>query len=879
MSLRERFFKPRWQHRDDRIRAGAVAEDNDTELRRQLPRIALEDAAAAVRAAAIGRLSRIENLLPAAMRESDAEVRELALSRLWPMLLKAQPAPAEAGQLVVQLGEGQRLRELALQASDPHLRQLALSRCEAPGFLAECVLTDPLAANRLIALERITQPSTLRQLVERLRRSDKKLHRRAQELLAQVSDGETEANRSLAIKLCQQAEALARGQGVQSLRQQIEQLRDDWSACHCDDEAIKRRFMGAMAILEQALAGPAPIIEEQAAAPEAVAAEPEPEAVVQATADSEASTTPRPALQQLEQQLQRLREQLARGQASAIALRRWQQRWTREWGDGRNASADEQQLAARVAGWWGEIEQHQKHERAQRQALREQLQQQLDAMADALEKGQLSAAVSADQRCRDQLQQLPGRVPQRYRELHHKLNELRRWQRWSNQQRRRQLIDELAAVDPEQLHPDAVMQLLREARREWQQLDEQERACGLPGGHRLWPRFDAACQPLAQRAQPFIDKRQQVRSERATVLRERLQRGVELLRSDDEAPAAAHGELLEQRRSLVAALRELNGVPFDQRTALAKDIRDQLQHIDNILKQRDDDTLSRKQALINAAAALAEAPLSDAINQAKTLQRQWQTAGRLRRSKDQALWKQFRSHIDPLFEQLQQARKQREQEQQQQQVGWQELLAEAEDLLAGSLATAELISAWRPLEQRWQQAAVKDGELHKRWQQLSEQIEQRQQQAATEAERARSEQYWVQARMLQDWAEARLSGDPAALPDDVNPSDDQQALTALSAEALAEALALRAVRATELCIAIEYLAGLESPPEQQEARMQYQVQRLAARLGQGEQQLAPREELQQMVADWLAALPLMPADYQPLEARFKAAWDVATKTL
>ncbi|MEM6709573.1 MAG: DUF349 domain-containing protein, partial [Pseudomonadota bacterium] len=58
-----------------------------------------------------------------------------------------------------------------------------------------------------------------------------------------------------------------------------------------------------------------------------------------------------------------------------------------------------------------------------------------------------------------------------------------------------------------------------------------------------------------------------------------------------------------------------------------------------------------KQALVSEAEALANgtAPLAERIEQAKTLQGRWQTAGRIPRKEDQALWQAFRAHLDRLF--------------------------------------------------------------------------------------------------------------------------------------------------------------------------------------------------------------------------------------
>jgi hypothetical protein len=68
-----------------------------------------------------------------------------------------------------------------------------------------------------------------------------------------------------------------------------------------------------------------------------------------------------------------------------------------------------------------------------------------------------------------------------------------------------------------------------------------------------------------------------------------------------------------------------------------------------------------------------------------------------------------------------------------------------------------------------------------------------------------------------------------------------------------------ASNARQVLIEMEFLAGLESPAQDRDARMRFQVERLASRMGDREHQPGLAEELAALRERWYAAFPL-PAD-------------------
>ncbi|MBA1147167.1 hypothetical protein H0Z60_08840, partial [Ectothiorhodospiraceae bacterium WFHF3C12] len=107
----------------------------------------------------------------------------------------------------------------------------------------------------------------------------------------------------------------------------------------------------------------------------------------------------------------------------------------------------------------------------------------------------------------------------------------------------------------------------------------------------------------------------------------------------------------------------------------------------------------------------------------------------------------------------------------------------------------------------------------------------------------------------------------------------QRALEAARDGGFDEAAQARALdRARRLCVGMEILAGVESPPDEAALRMEVQVERLHRGLAAGEADAAaPAEAVRALELEWLANGP-MPAGARPdLEERFSSAREAALR--
>ena len=225
------------------------------------------------------------------------------------------------------------------------------------------------------------------------------------------------------------------------------------------------------------------------------------------------------------------------------------------------------------------------------------------------------------------------------------------------------------------------------------------------------------------------------------------------------------------------------------------------------IKDEYERNIAHKRELISQAKAFIELEdLREAINGAKDIQREWKNVGLTPRQVDRGLWKDFRSACDGVFARLDEQRKQ-------QNTARSEQLAQvkAEKNERMELAKQRALKE----QQRWPhllelfQACVIKAEDDKK---------------ATEVwEKEGDIPTGVDKIALKAWWD---SG-----PDDKLTEDVQR----------------------EACIAMEILLGVDSPVEDKEARMAYQMKRLLE--GLGSQQGEHQERLIQQVNEFIAMRP------------------------
>ncbi len=625
------------------------------------------------------------------------------------------------------------------------------------------------------------------------------------------------------------------------------------------------------------------------------------------------------------QQVQRESERLARDAARAGRLRSLIEAASAALAD--PAELDERRVKA-FKRRWTELELPESKQLADRlqqdfdsmtQALRERLNRQLQQrkqalreagqflgeLEQALKKGELEPALSLRDRIRHRLKTAKGvdeaqcaALQRRLHAIHPQLDTLRDWRHWGSGQSRERLCSEIEALADAGLDAVEAASRVRKARAIWKQIDHAEG----PADERLWQRFDAAC---TRAYTPF----QEQRNEQLAQLKahgeqkQALCAELEALERDTDWKSVDWSEADRRVRSLRQRWRRIGPVPGKAVKALEQRYHTALERLETHLGRERERELRRRQSLIARLEALADAPDSRAATEeVKQAQKNWKPAVQADKRTEQALWQQFRAACDAVFERLSAQRDATARELQSNLQRKDNLCEELETLLNDTgldfrsitRRFAEAGDEWLaigPVPRKAEQG------IAVRYQTLKKRFAERQQQAAQAAAQAELQGIGERARLCERRETAVLAGALAeidrqalaqetALEWDALAALDQACEAALrqrfelagralggdaeACQALERALAKNLSQRLQLCLQLEIEAGIESPAEFAEARMQLQVSRLEDAL-KHRQEEAAADRLRALQIAWHQAGPLPAADKPELEARFARA--------
>jgi hypothetical protein len=265
--------------------------------------------------------------------------------------------------------------------------------------------------------------------------------------------------------------------------------------------------------------------------------------------------------------------------------------------------------------------------------------------------------------------------------------ELEGWQRWRADQLRQELVakaealfetivpavapaaeiastDAAATAEAEAVSPAAapvpapaparrpryggrkMQETLRSLRDQWKQVDQ-----GGPPNHALWKRFDEACNEAYKVVQEWLDK---VKTEAAENRAARLALIEEVKAWAAAHPDAPNGDWKGFNRALHQfsdRWREAGHLSEKAFAELQPQWKDAIGQAAAPLEQAQKGSIERRQAMIEEAKALGDAPMLR-IDAVKSLQQRWQGEAQsvpLDRKQEQKLWDAFRKPIDDAF--------------------------------------------------------------------------------------------------------------------------------------------------------------------------------------------------------------------------------------
>ncbi len=831
MRLAQLLFKPKWQDKDASVRRAAISTGNEPEMLEALPRLVREDADASVRLAALKRLNDYENWRERSTADADKGVRDTSRATYLAMLC----GPGEKPSLQRRIAEldtldADEMERVATTSINRDLRAEALGRVKRIALLVDRAVADPDAQLRLAALQRVSDVNLLERIAERARKVDKTIARVARERVEamRISAGHAGAIADKARLLCDRADALMRRPSAE-LPAELAALDAEWNTLgSAIPGELIARFRGAHALALRAadsLLNPTPppaVVEPQPEIPVSV----DPAVLVAEAANAAALT-------------------------EAIASR---------------ARFDAALVAAQTEA---------RNERERHKHLQNGIENSLTQFAAAIDAGNSAEAHRLHARIDADIKKLPETPQSLQRQLAPLLTryaEMKRWQHWSNNQRRRVLCADIEALAGSGLHPDAVATRVRDAREEWQRMNANEGIdAEAEAAEGISKRFHGLCQRALRPTRGYFSKRQEVRKSHGEEVTALLERAAAI--GDDSNDWKGMAAL---RSEASTALRSLDEVEPQARTALAKRLKDVIARMSTLGDAHDAQVEASKRRLIEQAVALhTQAGNANAARDARDLQKKWTTLGNGRRNVDQRQWREFRTACDAVFGQLDEARKQRDAQTAAQREQAQQLIADYEALAADELLTSDAIRArLRELDASWQSLDNGDRALSQRQQRAHENISLHLKGAARRQRLARY------AHALRKYALLRAleSGTPVTLDEwQALPASTPQFDTPLAARHAVAATpgeALETEGAREALVRLEFLAGIESPAEDKQLRMNHQVRRLSSRMRDGAA-TSPEAELSSLLSGWFSRAP------QPLalERRFADAAAAAVDAL
>ena len=884
MKLTSRLFgKPAWQNPDPDVRAPAVADSHDAELLKKLPDLAQHDDSPAVRLVALRRINTEAFWLDARLRESDEAIVEAADEFLARSVMR-KPNPdmlKERLEWFAHVDRPELVRHVAREAPDESLRSAALDRIQSPGFLGDCYMNESSEELAARILARIDQESTLQRIVDKLRKSNKKRARAAEQRLATIATdaGHDGTVTQIARRLVEQAEALTRGDGSGNREQTVERLESEWRDLKSPPEALERRFNGAVRIIRNSLNRPTPV-------------PPPTETAGTAGGPDEGESAPTDGkLLQIAERLRHAGERSKDPSADSKLLADWDRAWNALSHPGKAELALREEMLPLLR----QIQK--RHESASKPAPVKskpasvdtaELDAQLDDIAHMLEDGELGKAHDALRKLRGQINQIPVRhrpnkMLGRQQRMEGRLKEMRNWQHWSNNKIRDALIAQVEQLADSDQHPDAITSALKEARGEWQRLESLE---VLPGDkHRFaappgqWRRFQAACKQAFEQARPFFEKRSEIKEQNLEMLNAFVEKGMRA--ANAESPES--DELLGFMRKARQAIRRLDDLPPKARGTSASHLKELMNRLSDRLDEAYEQVELAKRRLVSEARELThEKDLATAIEKAKALQARWQKSGRGRRRVEQQLWKEFREPIDPLFDQLDHQREEKEQEHQEIVAELEALCGQAEEI--AELDDAELAEAegrFRGLSEDWHARSPRPQALDKRFTtaegKFSRRLGKLRERAREQANRALE----ILAGAIQASWQQRIDADgaPSTAPDDLPPVDGNPLAERLSGKLewvtdpeadpgeLERTVQENGQSARQVAVEMEFLAGVETPEADRQQRMDYQVKRLARQLSDRDGQPDLATEFSALQERWYETFPLPPEQHEELARR------------
>ncbi len=328
----------------------------------------------------------------------------------------------------------------------------------------------------------------------------------------------------------------------------------------------------------------------------------------------------------------------------------------------------------------------------------------------ALEDGQLKECISLYEQCQARLKKLEETEhdPASRKKLQKKLNkfqfeiqQLKKWRNWSMNQARQELIDQLIALKRSEEHPRELHTKLKSIRDQWHKWNKTGDFPNQKLRQSFTDAYNEAFEPCKEFFKEQKRQRKQNKQRRKNICAD-LERLFEATDWGHQPDWRVIGEALRNARKQWKSAVPLNKKDWDTTNAQFDEVMDRFQPY---LEQERQKGIQFREELIRKANALDAEPVKVAIDRAKIYQKDWKTVViRTRKKKENELWKDFKSACDRQFQRRADMFKEKDRQRKENSALRQNLLSEIRSL--NQLSPSEIkasVSKLSDIQQRWRQ--------------------------------------------------------------------------------------------------------------------------------------------------------------------------------
>ncbi|MGV6852809.1 MAG: DUF349 domain-containing protein [bacterium] len=887
MSLMKIFSRAKWKSKDAKIRARAVATSQEAALIEKLNHFAQQDNDAAVRIAAINRLGDANFLLNLLSNEQDSSVQSAIKSRLYNLLKSTPEELNDFHEKILSLLSIEQTKQLA-RHENKNLRFNAVHHIQGQGSLGDLLLQEQDEIIRSTILSRIEQESTLKRIAQQARKQDKNLYHQINTRLQQqlIDQGDKKAINAHAENLLQRLNKLSEHKG--DAKQALEQIEKEWqqlpnwaksnnNSAYQNSKSLVLEIMAASdpAYLEnleaqrvESLKDLAKEIKETYQKLEDVDFESAQKLLSQLKLKKSQLKVPQTEIakslidnidsaiekcqQIIEQKLSELpahdeiSEQLAKVEEleltplfkiSTQQLTRIESR-TIQLCSQLELTQKDQHAKSIIMDKISALSQKLAEHKQKSLELEKEYPDQLSKFEQAIEEKQLHSAAKYRKKLLHIRKNLRGNkrifgtnTNSLFNRLDAQFNEMLEWLHWSNNDKRMQLISDLKALPITQMHPDAVAEKVKQSQKLWKELDQSEfQLAGrrrFTDSEKLWKEFHQISNQLFKPAKQFFKKRSEVQTTHFDQVNQHLTKLDSLLKEGEQNWKEIYTLISILRKDL----RSMDQLPPAKRGNIAGKIRQKLSNADHLIKKKDDEVAQKKQTIIDQAEQIAARDdLEQAAQELKELQRKWQQAGTMQRSREQKLWKKFRIHCDVVFDKIKNERKAAIETENLEYQQAQQYLDDFKNNLKSDLDPEELPSKLNKFISGWSELAKKSTKAEQQFNSICSDAQAMYKDYQQSLKHQSLNNYFIKLKHCM----AKESDRPSEIDDtqwqqlktnDVcDPLFEQRLNGTLKTDAQGDEKWLNTL------LALEHQNGIESPAEYAQQRMSLQVDLLAKKL-------------------------------------------------